>query len=195
MDMTIFQIESNKITPKKGSLLISAPFLRDYFFARSVVLTLHHNDEGSMGIALNKKFNNLRTLNGLMPELGNLPPIPLYKGGPIDTDTLFYLHNLDFLKDSLPMGNGLYLNGNFEDMKRYLLNGGPVSGHIKFFMGYAGWQKGQLMQEIENNTWIVSEKYETDILHSSNGLWQKALYDMGGKFAVWSRYPQYPFMN
>ena len=45
MDMTIFQIESNKIHPRKGDLLISAPFLKDFYFARSVILMIENNDE------------------------------------------------------------------------------------------------------------------------------------------------------
>ena len=57
MDMTIFQIESNKVLPRQGDLLISAPFLKDYVFARSVVLMVEHNEEGSMGIVLNKSSN------------------------------------------------------------------------------------------------------------------------------------------
>ena len=83
MDMTIFQVESNKILPKQGGLLISAPFMKDFYFARSVVLMIDHNDEGSMGLVLNKNFNGLMTLNELVPDLGTLPPIPLYKGGPV----------------------------------------------------------------------------------------------------------------
>jgi putative transcriptional regulator len=102
MDMTIFQIESNKVLPHQGSLLISAPFLRDYHFARSVVLVVEHNEEGTMGIVLNKSFSTLMTLNELVPELAFLPPIPLYKGGPISRETIFYLHTLPFLKDALP---------------------------------------------------------------------------------------------
>ena len=108
MDMTVFQVESNKVLPKQGSLLISAPFLRDYHFARSVVLVVDHNEEGSMGIVVNKNFNNLMTLNELVPSLASLPPIPLYKGGPVSRETLFYLHTLSFLTGAFPMGNGLY---------------------------------------------------------------------------------------
>ena len=101
MDMTIFQIESNKELPRPGSLLISAPFLLDFNFARSVVLMIEHNDEGSMGIVLNKNFSHIMSLNDVVPELASLPPIPLYKGGPIGRDTLFYLHTFDDLKDAL----------------------------------------------------------------------------------------------
>lgn len=196
MDMSIFQIESNKATPRQGSLLVSAPFLKDYHFARSVVLVVEHNDEGSMGIVMNKNFSNLMTLNELVPELASIPPIPLYKGGPVGRDTLFYLHTFSYLKDALPLGNGLYVNGDFEQMKRYILAGGKTQGMVRFFMGYAGWQRGQLTQEIEANTWMVSNDSQVDLLNMYlRDLWKESLCDMGGKYAVWSRYPKYPIMN
>ena len=196
MDMTIFQIESNKELPRLGSLLISAPFLMDYQFSRSVVLMIEHNDEGSMGIILNKNFTNLMTLNEIVPELSLLPPIPLYNGGPVSRNTLFYLHTFANLKDALSLGNGLYMNGDFEQMKKYLLNGGATQGIVRFFMGYAGWQKGQLMQEINANTWMVSKDSRIDLLNMYlRDLWQETLCEMGGKYAVWSRYPKYPIMN
>ena len=196
MDMTIFQIESNKERPRPGSLLISAPFLLDFNFARSVVLMIEHNDEGSMGIVLNKNFSNLMTLNEVVPELAPIPPIPLYKGGPIGRDTLFYLHTFADLKDALPMGNGLYMNGDFEQMKRYLLSGAPTQGLVRFFMGYAGWKKDQVNQEIEANTWMISNDSHVDLLHMYlRDLWKETLCEMGGKYAVWSRYPKYPIMN
>ena len=196
MDMTIFQIESNKIHPRKGDLLISAPFLKDFYFARSVILMIENNDEGSMGIVLNKSFSNFMTLNEVIPELASLPPIPLYKGGPVERKTLFYLHSFSELKDALPLGNGLYVNGDFEQMKRYLLCGGSTHGYIRFFMGYTGWQKGQLKQEIETNTWIINKDSHLDLLNMNlRDLWKESLCDMGGKYAVWSHYPKYPIMN
>ena len=196
MDMTIFQIESNKIHPRKGDLLISAPFLKDFYFARSVILMIENNDEGSMGIVLNKSFSNFMTLNEVIPEFASLPPIPLYKGGPVERKTLFYLHSFSELKDALPLGNGLYVNGDFEQMKRYLLCGGSTQGYIRFFMGYTGWQKGQLKQEIETNTWIINKDSHLDLLNMNlRDLWKESLCDMGGKYAVWSHYPKYPIMN
>ena len=196
MDMTLFQVESNKEFPRQGSLLIAAPFLRDYQFSRTVILMVEHNEEGSKGIILNKNFSNLMTLNEVVPELASLPPIPLYKGGPVGRDTLFYLHTLSYLKDALPLGNGLYLNGDFNQMQQYILSGAPTQGVARFFMGYAGWQKGQLKQEMMQNTWIVNNESQVDLLNMYlRDLWQEALCDMGGKYMIWSRYPKYPFMN
>lgn len=196
MDMTVFQVESNKVLPCQGGLLISAPFLHDYHFSRSVVLMIDHNEEGSMGIVLNKNFSNLMTLNELVPTLEPLPPIPLYKGGPVGRETLFYLHTLSYLKDALPLGNGLYLNGDFNQMQQYILSGEPTQGVVRFFMGYAGWQKGQLKKEIEENTWVVCNESKVNLLNMYlRDLWQETLCDMGGKYAIWSRYPKYPTMN
>lgn len=196
MDMTIFQVESNKILPRQGGLLISAPFLKDFYFARSVVLMIEHNEEGSMGIVLNKNFSALTTLNELVPALEALPPIPLYRGGPVGKETLFFLHKLSYLKDALPLGNGLYVNGDFNQMQQYLLSGAPTQGVVRFFMGYAGWQKGQLQQEIEENSWVINNENRVNLLNMYlRDLWQESLADLGGKYAIWARYPKYPIMN
>lgn len=81
MDMHVFQIESNKVDPAKGNILISSPFLSDYHFTRSVVLLVEHDEEGSMGIIMNKDFRYHVLLNDLIPALEFAPPIPVYKGG------------------------------------------------------------------------------------------------------------------
>lgn len=196
MDMTIFQIESNKVLPKQGSILISVPFLKDYHFARSVVLLVEHGGEGSMGIVLNKPYHYLVMLNDLVPTLEFAPRIPVYKGGPVDRETLFYLHTLKDLKGAIPLNDHLYLNGDFNEMQQYILDGGPTDGVVRFFTGYAGWQGNQLMQEIEENSWLVSNEEPMDLLHPYlHDLWQRSLTQMGGKYALWSRYPQYPTLN
>ncbi|MDO4756102.1 MAG: YqgE/AlgH family protein [Parabacteroides sp.] len=196
MDMSIFQIESNKLQPRQGSLLISVPYLRDFHFTQTVILLIEHNDEGSMGIVLNKNFSFLQTMNELFPSLKALPPIPLYKGGPVERNTLFYLHTLSYIKDAFPIGNGLYLNGDFNQMQEYILSGAPLQGVVRFFMGCSGWKGGQLEQEIEANTWIVNNESKLDLLSTYlRDFWREALEDLGGKYAVWSKYPKYPILN
>ena len=84
----------------------------------------------------------------------------------------------------------------FKQMQEYILSGAPTQGVVRFFMGYAGWQKGQLEREIEENTWMVSNDYKIDLLNMYlRDLWQETLCDLGGKYAIWSRYPLYPIMN
>ncbi len=194
--MHVFQIESNKTLPVKGSILISSPFLSDYHFTRSVVLLVEHNEEGSMGIIMNKDFRYHVLLNDLIPALELAPKIPVYKGGPVSRDTLFFLHTFKDLKGALPLGNGLYLNGDFEEVQQYILDGNPIEGVLRFFSGYAGWENGQLEKEIEENSWLISDGNKETLLNlHSRDLWRTSLTDLGGKYAIWARYPQYPALN
>lgn len=149
MDMHVFQVESNKVLPQQGSILISSPFMNDYHFTRAVVLLIEHNDEGSMGIIMNKDFRYHILLNDLIPELEFAQRVPVYKGGPVSRETIFFLHTLKDLEGALPLGNGLYLNGDFNAVQQYILDGKPIEGVIRFFAGYAGWDHGQLAKEIK----------------------------------------------
>ena len=81
MDMRIFQVKTNKALPAMGSILIASPLLSDYHFARTVILMVTHNEEGSMGIVMNQMFHHDITLNELIPGLDSVPGIPVFKGG------------------------------------------------------------------------------------------------------------------
>ena len=102
------------------------------------------------------KLLNLSLIHIL--EFKYIDEIPLYKGGPIATDTLFYLHTLADIPGAISICTGLYLNGDFEEIKRYILQGNKISEHIRFFLGYSGWESEQLSNEIRENTWLVSEE-------------------------------------
>lgn len=197
MDMSIFQIESNKATPRQGSLLVSAPFLKDYHFERSVVLLAEHSDEGSMGIVLNKRYRFPVLLSQLLGE-ENQPGLflPIYKGGPMSRETLFYVHRLKDLEGALPLGNGIYLNGDFNQMRQYILNGNRIDGMVRFYTGYAGCGANQLMEEIEANTWMVTDTSGLDLVAEPiDSMWRRSMEKMGGKYAVWAKYPKYPSLN
>lgn len=135
MDMRIFQVKTNKALPAMGSILIASPLLSDYHFARTVILMVTHNEEGSMGIVMNQMFHHDITLNELIPGLDSVPGIPVFKGGPIGRDTIFFIHTINALEGALKLNNELYLNGNFGELKQYILQGNPVEGHIRFLQG------------------------------------------------------------
>ena len=165
MDMHVFQVESNKVLPQQGSILISSPFMNDYHFTRAVVLLIEHNDEGSMGIIMNKDFRYHILLNDLIPELEFAQRVPVYKGGPVSRETIFFLHT-------------------------------PIEGVIRFFAGYAGWDHGQLAKEIKENSWLIGKAGKETLLNQHfRDLWHTSLNEMGGKYAIWARYPQYPSLN
>ncbi|SHF42229.1 putative transcriptional regulator [Bacteroides luti] len=189
-----FKIESNNAIPSRGKILISEPFLRDSVFGRSVVLLIDHTKEGTMGLIMNKLLP--MKLNEVVKEFKYLEDIPLYNGGPMGTDTLFYLHTLKDIEGALAIGSGLYLNGNFNEIKRYILQGNPIEGNIRFFLGYSGWQDGQLNQEIEENTWMIGKGEAPSLmLDEIKSMWKKALGKLGGKYETWSHFPINPSLN
>ena len=194
IDSNIFKIQSNNVLPSRGKILISEPFLRDVTFGRSVILLIDHTEEGSMGLVINKQLPLL--LNDIIMEFKYIDEIPLYKGGPIATDTLFYLHTLADIPGAISICKGLYLNGDFEEIKRYILQGNKISEHIRFFLGYSGWESEQLSNEIRENTWLVSEEKKSYLMKSdTKDMWRKALEKLGSKYETWSRFPQVPTLN
>ena len=163
-------------------------------FARSVILLVDHGNEGSMGIIMNKQLSLM--VNDVVKEFKYLEQIPLFKGGPVDMDTLFYLHTLPHIKDSLFIGNGVYLNGDFNAIKKYILQGNPIEGNIRFFLGYSGWDSNQLKHEIEENTWFIGDTNVTELLDiKGKDLWKKSLEKLGNKYETWSRFPKNPSLN
>lgn len=191
----IFKIESNNVVPSRGKILISEPFLRDTMFGRSVVLLIDHSSEGSMGLIMNKQLPF--TLNQAISEFQYIEEeLIVYKGGPIASDTLFFIHTLPQIPDTLPISQGLYLNGDFNAVKEYILKGYPVKEHIRFFLGYSGWETHQLEQEIKENTWIVSKGEIAELMSRKvHTMWKATLGKLGAKYATWSRFPLIPELN
>lgn len=196
MDMHIFQVKSNKQIPSTGNLLLASPLLCDYHFTRTVILTVTHTQEESMGIIMNKKFRYHLYLNQLIPELSEAPKIPVYKGGPVDRNTIFFIHTLANLEGAFDLKNGLYLNGDFDALQAYILEGNPIEGKIRFFAGYAGWGEGQLSEEINNDSWIISSSNPNQLLTTPiNEMWESCMSNLGGPYRLWAKYPQYPSFN
>ena len=113
-----------------------------------------------MGLVMNNPLPLF--LNDLLSEIDCREDIPIYKGGPMSTDTLFYLHTLENITDSLPIANGLYLNGDFTAIKQFITEGNSIKGRIRFFLGYSGWEPGQLKKEIEENRYATTEQKEVE---------------------------------
>ena len=194
IDSDIFKIQSNNVLPSRGKILISEPFLRDATFGRSVVLLIDHTEEGSMGLIINKQLPIF--VKDIIKEFKYIENIPLYKGGPIATDTLFYLHTRADIPGAIPISKGLYLNGDFDEIKKYILQGNKVDRYIRFFLGYSGWESEQLSTELKENTWLVSKEENAYLMNGdTKDMWKQALEKLGSKYETWSRFPQVPTFN
>ena len=184
----------NKIKPERGRLLISEPFLPDPNFERTVVLLCEHNEEGSFGFVLNKP--SILKVKEVMEELQDLENLVLV-GGPVQQDTLHFIHRNASLENAVEIVEQIYWGGAFENLMLLLETNQIAAGDIRFFLGYSGWGPGQLEAELDQDSWIVCD-YVTDQLLFETGsdvMWRKALENMGGRFSMYSNYPVDPRLN
>ncbi len=184
----------NKLKPLPGRLLVAEPYLHDSHFKRAVVLLVEHNEKGSVGFILNKplEFNVADAIN-------NFPAFDSKAcyGGPVHGDQLYFVHTLGTkIKDSIPIGNGLFWLGNFEEVKLLILANLIDSSQIIFFVGYAGWEVGQLEKEILEKSWFVSNSDHALIFKTdSSAMWTETVKKMGKSFAQMVNFPKDPSMN
>ena len=183
------------LKPKKGHLLVAEPStIGDLSFNRSVVLLADHNSEGSIGFILNKPLGY--TIHDLIPEIeGNFK---IYNGGPVEQDNLYFIHNVpELVPESIEISNGIYWGGDFESVSELINQGLIKKNNIRFFLGYTGWDAHQLENELEDNSWIVSENsYQNKIIgKSSTSFWKEKIMELGGEYLLWSNAPENPSLN
>ena len=184
----------NKLAPEKGRLLISEPYLPDPNFERTIILLCENNEDGSFGFVLNKP--SLANVNEVMEDIKNYES-PAMVGGPVQQDTLHYIHRFASLEDAVEIAPGIFWGGNFEKLLFLLETRQMPNKDIKFFLGYCGWTAGQLEEELEQDSWIVSDRVSEELIFDTTpeSMWKKTLTIMGGRFSVYSNYPKDPRLN
>lgn len=189
----------NQIKPYQGSLLIADPLMRGEAFARSVVLIIDiDKDFGHLGLVLNKSTD--LEMSDLMPEWPIERKVPVFSGGPVDHSRLFMLHTLgDLFEGSTEIIPGIFVGGNIEQIMEYINEGGELEGKMRFFLGYSGWTKGQLQQEIENDVWVVADDSDCNpeslFKGSGNEFWRREVERLGKDYRGWLVVPQDPSLN
>tara|TARA_R110002072_G_scaffold302976_1_gene490574 strand:- start:25546 stop:26133 length:588 start_codon:yes stop_codon:yes gene_type:complete len=178
-----------------GSILVAEPFMADDYFSRSVVFLCDHNSDGSFGFVINKYVDtNLSEFVDDFPDINTRISI----GGPVDMSNLFYIHSLgEEIEGCAPTSNGLFIGGDFEQIKSLLRNDASNADRIRFFIGYSGWDKGQLKSEMNEKSWIVLNNLpNSQILDTKiEDTWTNLMKKQGGKFKVMTKFPVNPSDN
>ncbi len=184
----------NAPNPVAGRLLIAPPNLMDPNFRRSVVFLCEHGAEGSFGLILNRPLGV--HLSDVLEGLDGTQ-LPLWQGGPVQTDTLHFLHSFgDEIPNSIPIAGGVSWGGDFDILRAFLDENEDMSSRVRFFLGYAGWSPDQLEMEIESGGWILAPgSAETVFDDEPEELWRKILRRMGGEYAVLANFPEDPRLN
>jgi putative transcriptional regulator len=182
------------IDPGPGILLIADPFLKDPNFLRTVVLLCDHKDEGSFGFVLNKKIE--QTLDELLNNFEGFP-LPVFYGGPVQTDTIHFVHQYpDLIPEASKISDGIYWGGNFETVSALIKNNSLDQRKIKFFIGYSGWSDGQLSDEMKEKSWLTVDATKNLVFNTKdNEVWKSSLIHLGGDYEMMVNFPIDPQLN
>lgn len=138
-----------------GLFLKSTDALNDTVFSHVTIFITESNAKGALGFVLNKPFD--RSLNEL-EEFKYSIDFPLYEGGPVDQEHLFFIHQRpDLIEEGTRVGNGIYYGGNFSQAVDGINDKSLTANDIKIFVGYCGWDAGELEAEIEEGSWAIIE--------------------------------------
>lgn len=185
----------NNLKPTSGCLLLSDPFLDEDFFRRSVILLCEHSSEGSFGFVLNNLLDiDLHEIDQDFPNIKAVISV----GGPVETESLFYIHSFGLLvSESTPINDELSIGGNFEQIKSLLNENEKNRLKIRFFLGYSGWDKLQLAREMNENSWIVATNISNEEILAipKKDFWQMCIEKQGDRFKTISKFPMNPIDN
>lgn len=183
---TPFHLKVN-VPPEAGRVLLAEPHLNEAFFRRAVILLVEHNAKESFGLVLNNYADF--QLSDLFEHIEL--ELPIFQGGPVAPNQLFYLHRFAGIDGALEVKPGLYFGG---DWKAILLQAHLVPNpafHLRLFAGYSGWSTGQLDAEIQEGCWICVCEPGTKAIFQTppEELWKKSMLQQGPELAAYAHYP------
>jgi putative transcriptional regulator len=173
-----------------GQLLLAHPVLRDPNFRRSVILLSVHNPDGAMGVVLNRPLDKqLGELNANFAA-GPLAGVPLYFGGPVSPEQLIIV-SWQWLETE----NAFQLHFGL-DPEIAAAQVGTPGLTFRAFLGYSGWSKGQLENEIFQDTWLT-RVVEGAELEKKDGavLWRSLVSAIAPELKLLASEPDDPAMN
>ncbi|MFO7548998.1 MAG: YqgE/AlgH family protein [Acidimicrobiia bacterium] len=170
-----------------GSLLVASPLLLDPNFVRAVIYLLHHDDEGAVGVVLNRPSEEPVTAHLPAWSGALVDPAVVFVGGPVEPAVAIGLTAEPGSGEPTPVPGIALVD----------LSGSPgLLDRVRVFSGYAGWGAGQLEGELEEGSWIVVDAEPADPFSTDPaGLWRWVLRRQGGRLALVSLMPPDPSMN
>lgn len=161
--------EPQKTTYVKGQLLVATPLIGESCFEKSVIYICSHDENGAMGVLINNVLDDI-SCGDLLEQL-NIKDVvrflpPIHFGGPVDTTRGFILHTNDYTTSNTHLiGENISLTATVDILQDIVAGKGPSKSLIA--LGYAGWEAGQLEEEIKGNNWICIPATE-ELIFSQN---------------------------
>lgn len=180
-------IFKSKTAPQSGSLLLADPHLTEDFFQRAAILLVAHDPTESFGLVLNHPTELV--LSDLFEHIEL--DLPIYNGGPVAPEQLFYLHRFANIKGATRVTEQLYFGGDWQEVLTNAIVLKKPENHLRLFAGYAGWGAGQLTAELEDHAWICTTVFQDQTLLkvAPNSLWKKSMLEQEPKLALFAHFP------
>ena len=185
--------------PRCGGLLVAEPFLAETHFNHGVVSIIDYDpDEGATGVVMNNRTEYM--LSELLDGVSSDADRPVYCGGPLGLDRLFFIHNLGpyIIPDGRRYADGLYVGGDFDAVLDYINSGYSAEGAVRFFIGYSSWTRGQLEREIHDGTWAKAPMPRSTAMllsGSADSYWHRMVRTLGEAYRPWLLLPRNPSHN
>lgn len=175
--MLLFMTETEETN--HPMLLIAVPQMGDPNFAKSVVLVLQHDEDGAFGLVINRPTEITLQQFAESQEFfchGDLTDDPVYRGGPVQLERGWILHDDATIDEKQVIVPGLYVSSGTIALEDLL-----ERGHRPFrlYLGYAGWEAGQLEKEMMEGSWITANADAKYVFHAADKMWNAILSDLG----------------
>jgi putative transcriptional regulator len=154
----------------EGRLLLAAPQLADPNFVHTVVLLIEHNDQGAIGLVLNRPTS--KTVAELWHQVGQSPcqsQMQVHLGGPV-SGPLMAIHTRNQLAE-MEIVPGVFFAAKKQNLDELVRQ----ESQYRMFVGHAGWGPGQLEHELEQGAWLALPATSQDVFDGSDDLWQRLL--------------------
>lgn len=165
-----------------GWLLAAWPDLLDPHFMHSVILMCRHEESGAFGLVLNDPLDvdttELLSSHEVFGKIG----LPVFRGGPVDVDTLQFVHRLPGeIPGAQPISDELWMGGDFEALARFVQrNPERALGEVRLFLGYSGWGVDQLEDELVGGSWVPAPPDVDEVFAKDpSGAWKRVLRSLG----------------
>jgi putative transcriptional regulator len=180
-----------------GQLLVASPSLTDPHFARAVVLVLDHDDDGALGVVLDRPSE--LAVEEVLPGWAEIvdPPPTLFAGGPVSTGSALGVAVLVPGTAAAPLGwRRVFGDTGLLDLDTPMEVLADALAGLRIFAGYSGWSPGQLEAEVAEGAWFVVPAQPGDLLCAApEQLWGQVLRRQGGRLALLATFPDDPLQN
>ncbi len=180
-----------------GRLLVATPALVVPNFRRCVVLVLDHDEDGALGVVLDRPLDVpvAEVLPGWEGEVG--PPDSLFGGGPVSTGAALGVAALYPETPAAPLGwRRMFGDTGLIDLDTPVQVVSDAIRAMRIFAGYSGWGAGQLETEVEEGSWVVLDAEPDDLVTADpQGLWRRVWRRQGGRLSLLAHFPDDPAHN